>query len=111
MKLETKIILRGTLEDNSRDIKMILDMRKKAEELAAMARSCNEKNFDIADTPAKEGEITLFISCQTEEAKEKAKSISELLERVETEARKFYAMFSVAAKGPMGEAIEPIIKI
>lgn len=34
MKLETKIILRGTLEDNSKDIKMILDMRKKAEELA-----------------------------------------------------------------------------
>ncbi|MCM1218077.1 MAG: hypothetical protein NC548_26625 [Lachnospiraceae bacterium] len=82
----------------------ILEMKKAAQELEVRARRYKEHKFDNADSAPEEGEITLLIEYQSEEAKKHAERLVELMNEVEQEAREFYKAVGLTVKSPLGEA-------
>lgn len=107
--MRTNLLLRGSIEEKSKDFKEILKMKKMAEELANRAGSFNTKKFDNTDEMPEPGEITLLIEYQSEEAKKHAERMKELMDEVEREARGFYKAVGLTVKSPAGKATGQIL--
>ena len=101
--LRTEIVLRGKIEEESRDFKTILEMKKMAKMLKVMAEQYTERRFDMVDTTPQEGEVTLLLTYNSPKAIRRAECLVELMEKVEKEAREFYEEITVRVNDPTGK--------
>lgn len=107
--MRKNILIRGEIEEKSRDFKKILEMKKMANGLAEAARLFNQYKFDNAAEPPRDGEITILIEYQSEEAKKHAERLQELMEEAEQEARAFYKSVGLVVESPAGKAAGHIL--
>lgn len=107
--MRKNLLIRGTIEENSRDFKKILEMKKAADDLAHKASLFNQYKFDNASEPPEPGEITILIEYQSEEAKKHAERLKELMDEVEREARAFYKTVGLVVESPAGKTTGHIL--
>ena len=101
--MRKNLLIRGTIEENSRDFKEIIEMKKAADNLAHKANLFKQYQFDNAAEAQKPGEITILIEYQSEEAKKHAERLKELMDEVEQEARAFYKSVGLIVEDPAGK--------
>lgn len=107
--MRKNILIRGLIEENSRDFKTILEMKQIANDLARKADSFRQYKFDTADGVAQPGEITLLIEYQSEEAKKHAERLQELMNEAEQEAKAFYKSVGLIVEGPTGRTVGQVL--
>lgn len=107
--MRKNLLIRGSIEENSRDFKEILEMKKKADELAYKASLFKQYKFDNAAEEPQPGEITILIEYQSEEAKKHAERLKELMDEVEQEARAFYKSVGLIVDSPAGRTAGHIL--
>lgn len=101
--MRSNLIIRGSIEESSRDFKEILEMKKAADDLAYKASTFKQYKFDNADEKPQPDEITILIEYQSEEAKKHAERLQELMNEAEKEARAFYKSVGLVVEGPAGK--------
>lgn len=101
--MRKNLLIRGSIEENSRDFKAILEMKKEADNLAYKASLFKQGKFDNVAETQKPGEITILIEYQSEEAKKHAERLKELMDEVEQEARAFYKSVGLIVESPAGK--------
>ena len=109
--MRTEVLVRGKIEEESRDFKTILEMKERASTLRVMAERYKEKRFDMTDNLPEKDEITLLLTYNSEKAIKHAERLVELMEEVEKEAREFYEEIGVEVNDPRGEAKGRILRI
>lgn len=107
--MRKNLLIRGAIEENSRDFKRLLEMKRMAGELAREAGSFNQYKFDNASEAAQPDGITVLIEYQSEEAKKHAERLQKLMNEAEQEAKAFYKSVGLIVESPAGKAAGQII--